>query len=368
MKKKAIIVALVLLIVAAIVYAYSQLSGPSESSVDTRTGFKNRLSSLIRNSSDGTDSELLLYGNVDIRETQLSFNGSEHIVEILVEEGAVVEKGQLLARLHDGILQAQLQEAEAQLEAQQQNVSKLEAGARKEEINKVRAEWNAAEAQSKVALSSYKRLASLLAMRAATPEEVDQAKALADSSRNQAEAIKSAYILLQDGSRIEDVAAAKAILKSREASVLLVQQRLDDAKLYAPADGIIRNRILEVGSMAFPQTPVMTLAFVDPVWIRAYLPEPALGKVAIGSKARIYTDSFPDKVYEGWVGYISPTAEFTPKNIQTSELRTRLVYSVRIFACNPQNELRLGMPATVRIDISIPPAKQESGVQACGNE
>jgi len=368
MNKKAIIISLVLLAGAGMTYGYLQLSAGSTQDGDAQTDLKNRLGGLFGSAQDAQQNELLLYGNVDIRETQLSFNGSEHIAEISVEEGAEVKKGQLLARLHDGILRAQLQEAQAQLEAQVQAVNKLKAGARVEEINKSRAEWKAAEAQSKVALSSYERLASLLAMRAATPEDVDQAKALADSSTSQAEAIKNAYLIMKSGSRIEDVAAAEAILKSREAAVLLVQQRLDDAKLIAPADGIIRNRILEVGSMAFPQTPVMTLAFVDPVWVRAYLPEPALGKVAIGSKARIYTDSFPDKVYEGWVGYISPTAEFTPKNIQTSELRTRLVYSVRIFACNPQKELRLGMPATVRIDISTPPAQQEKGVQACGNE
>jgi len=305
---------------------------------------------------------------VDIRETQLAFNGSEHIAEILVEEGEEVHKGQLLAHLHDDILKAQLAEAQAGMEAQKQILAKLKAGTRKEEINKARAEWNAAKAQSKVALSSYKRLASLLRKRVTTQEEVDKAKALSDSSQAQAEAVRHALVLLQSGTRKEDIAAAYAVLQSREAAVNLVKQKLDDAKLYAPADGIIRNRILEVGSMAFPQTPVMTLAFVNPIWVRAYLPEPALGKVAIGSKAMIYTDSYPDKAYEGWVGYISPTSEFTPKNIQTSELRTRLVYSVRIYACNANNELRLGMPATVRIDISKPPAEQPKGIQNCGKK
>jgi len=327
--------------------------------------FKNQIGKLIGTEKVGDENELLLYGNVDIRETQLAFNGSEHIANIMVEEGEYVKKGQLLASLHNEILKAQLAEAQAILEAQKQTLAKLKAGARKEEINKARAEWNAAKAQSKVALSSYKRLASLLRKRVTTQEEVDKARALADSSQAQAEAIRYALLLLQSGTRKEDIAAAEAVLTSREASVRLVKQKLEDTKLIAPSDGIIRNRILEVGSMAFPQTSVMTLAFVNPIWVRAYLPEPALGKVAIGSKAMIYTDSFPDKAYEGWVGYISPTSEFTPKNIQTSELRTRLVYSVRIYACNADNELRLGMPTTVRIDISKPPAGQEKGIQNC---
>ncbi|RLA18371.1 MAG: hemolysin D, partial [Gammaproteobacteria bacterium] len=100
-----------------------------------------------------------------------------------------------------------------------------------------------------------------------------------------------------------------------------------------------------------PQSAILTLALVDPVWVRAYLPETELGKVAEGFNAEIMSDSYPDKRYQGWVGYISPTAEFTPKNVQTPELRTRLVYSVRIYACNPANELRLGMPVTVKISL-----------------
>ena len=302
------------------------------------------------NNSEADSSALRLYGNVDIREVQLAFNGSEHISEILVEEGESVKKGQLLAVLHSEILQAQLAEAQAQVVAQQQLLAKLKAGSRIEEVDKVKAELNAARAKAKAASSSYSRLRSLLKKKVVTADQVDQAKALKDAATAEVEAIKQALNLLEAGTRKEDIASAQAILLAREAAVDLIQQRLNDAKLIAPTDGIIRNRIMEVGSMVFPQTPVMTLAFIDPIWVRTYLPETALGKVTIGSRAKIYTDSYPDKAYEGWVGYISPTSEFTPKNIQTEELRTRLVYSMRVFACNPNNELRLGMPATVVID------------------
>lgn len=314
------------------------------------------------------ENELLLYGNIDIREAQLAFNSSEHITEILVQEGEQVKKGQLLARLSNEVLKAQLQQAKAKRNAQAETIVKLKAGARKEEIEQVRSEYNAALTTYKIALSSYKRTIPLLKKRVISPDDYDKARALSESTKAQAEAVRHSLVLLQSGTRKEDIAIANATLKSLEASVSLVNQQLDNAKLYAPADGIIRNRILEVGSMAFPATPVMTLAFINPVWVRAYLPETALGKVAIGSKAMISTDSYPEKVYEGWVGYISPTSEFTPKTIQTSELRTRLVYSVRIYACNPQNELRLGMPTTVSVDISKPPASQVSGIQNCGNK
>lgn len=302
------------------------------------------------NKQDEDSSILKLYGNVDIREVQLAFNGSEHINQILVEEGESIKKGQILAVLHSEILQAQLAEVQALVIAQQQELAKLKAGSRIEEVDKVKAELNAAKAKSKAASSSYSRLLSLLKKKVVTDDQVDQAKAIKDVANAEVEAIKQALHLLEAGTRKEDIAGAEAVLLAREAAVNLMQQRLADSKLIAPAEGIIRNRILEVGSMVFPQTPVMSLAFVNPVWVRTYLPETALGKVAIGSRAEIYTDSYPDKAYVGWVGFISPTSEFTPKNIQTEELRTRLVYSMRVFACNPNNELRLGMPATVVID------------------
>jgi len=312
--------------------------------------------------SNGTT--LRLYGNVDIREAQLAFNSSEHIAEIRVQEGDRVTKGQLLARLHTELLEAQLAEAEAALLAQQQVVAKLEAGSRPQEIRKGEAELEAARARAISAADSYKRTERLLEKKLASPEDVENLRSLADAAEAQMEAVKQSLALLKAGPRIEDIAVAKAQLTARKAGLALARQRLENANLYAPADGVIRNRILEPGDMAFPQTPVLTLAFIDPVWVRAYLPEPALGQVALGARAFIHTDSYPDKRYTGWVGYISPTAEFTPKNVQTSELRTRLVYSVRIYACNPQGELRLGMPVTVTIALDQKPS--DATANHCG--
>ena len=307
---------------------------------------------------------LRLYGNVDIREAQLAFNNSEHIAEIRVQEGDRVTKGQLLARLHTELLEAQLAEAEATLLAQQQVVAKLEAGSRPQEIRKGEAELEAARARAISAVDSYERTERLLEKKLSSPEDVENLRSLADAAEAQMEAVKQTLALLEAGPRKEDIAVAQAQLAARKAGLALARQRLENANLYAPADGVIRNRILEPGDMAFPQTPVLTLAFIDPVWVRAYLPEPALGQVALGARAFIHTDSYPDKHYTGWVGYISPTAEFTPKTVQTSELRTRLVYSVRIYACNPQGELRLGMPVTVTISLEQKPS--DATANRCG--
>ena len=310
---------------------------------------------------------LTLYGNTDIREVQLAFNGSEHIGEMLVEEGDHVRKGQLLARLHTARLVAVVARDRALLAVQQQVVARLEAGSRPEEIRQARAELEADRARAKAARDTADRLHRLVQQKLASPEDAENARSLAEAAAATVKAAQETLALLVIGPRKEDIAAARAELQARKAALSLSKEYLADAVLFAPADGVIRNRILEPGDMVTPQTPVLTLALNNPVWVRAYLPEPMLGRIAPGMAAQIRTDSYPDKVYRGWVGYISPTAEFTPKNVETPELRTRLVYQVRVYACNPQDELRLGMPATVVIPFAQPrPANTGKASKACG--
>jgi len=243
--------------------------------------------------------QLVLYGNVDIREVHVAFNGSEHVSEMKVDEGDPVEAGQLLARLDTDRLQTAVDRSQAELAA--------------------------AKAEAHAAKLNYERIKSLARRKLASKAEADVAEA-----NNRA---ASAH-----------VAAAEAVLTQSK-------QALKDANLYAPVSGVIRERIVEPGDFVTPQSPIYTLALTNPVWVRTYLPESYLGQVKPGTVALITTDSYPAKVYQGWVGSISPTAEFTPKNVETPDLRTRLVYQVRVFACNPQGELRLGMPATVKISL-----------------
>jgi HlyD family secretion protein len=153
------------------------------------------------------------------------------------------------------------------------------------------------------------------------------------------------------GPRKEDIAEAEARLQADEAQLALLRQQLSDAQLAAPMDAVVRTRILEPGDMASPQKPVFSLAITDPKWVRAYVSEPDLGKVHPGMAASVAVDSFPDRRFDGWVGFISPVAEFTPKTVQTEELRTSLVYELRVFVKDPADELRLGMPATVYLPL-----------------
>jgi HlyD family secretion protein len=308
----------------------------------------------------GTDlSRLTLYGNVDIREVDLAFEASGHVIEIHVEEGDPVQPEQVLARLNPNKLAAALAAAQAAVAAQEQVVARLRAGSRPQEIRQARAQVEALKAKARTAQITYARQLKLGQQKLAAPEEIDQARAAADAAEAEMHAAEAAYALVFAGPRREDIAQAEAALAARQAEATLAKERLADATLLAPAAGVVRERILQPGDMASPQTPVLTLALTDPLWVRTYVPEPDLGRIKAGMRAEIQTDSFPGKTYQGWIGFISPTAEFTPKNVETPDLRTRLVYQARVFACNPRGELRLGMPATVIIPLDTSESASE---------
>ncbi len=295
---------------------------------------------------------LTLYGNVDHRQVQLAFQATGRVERLTVDEGDTVKAGQLLASLDPVRYQAALAKAEAEVAVREQELARLLAGTRPEEIAQARAQVADAHAGFMDAKRLYLRRQALYKTRSIPRQELDDIKARLDSAQARWDKAREALRLAIKGPREEDIAAARAALRAAKAARDLAQRELADTRLLAPRAGVIQQRVLEMGDMAFPQTPVYTLAIMNPVWVRAYLPETDLGKVKPGMPAEILTDSYPGKAYPGWVGFISPTAEFTPKQVQTPELRAKLVYRVRVFACNPRRELRLGMPVTVRLDLT----------------
>lgn len=301
------------------------------------------------------EDRLLLYGNIDLRLINLAFEASGRIASMEASEGAQVHAGDDLARLDDRRLALARDAAAAQVEAQRARLEQLEAGSRPEEIRKLQAELDAAHIEARNAARSAKRVRNLELDKLASPQQSDDARTQADAARAKVKALEAALALAQAGARKEEISAARADLAALNAELALAERNLQDSVLYAPSDGIIQSRILEPGDMASPQQPVYTLAKHQPLWARVYLGETELGQVKPGMPAQVTSDSFPGKVYAGWVGYISPSAEFTPKSVQTSEVRTDLVYQTRVFVCNPHNELRLGMPVTVSLDLDASP-------------
>lgn len=324
-KKKALILVIVLVIAAACVFIYQKEENKGPADV------------------------LTIYGNVDIRQIQLAFYDTGRIKTMLVDEGQEVKAGQLVAEIDPARLEAEVKRLEGEVETQQQIVNRLHAGSRPQEIKEAAAEVRACEAALKNARITFNRLKRLAETQYVSRQSLDDAKARLDQAAANLDAARQRHELAVIGPRKEDIAAGEAKLRALQAALVHAREELRDVKLYSPAPGIIRDRILEPGDMAFPEKSVYTVALTNPLWVRAFVPEPELGKIQLGMKAEVKTDSFPDTTFRGWIGYISPTAEFTPRNVETPDLRTRLVYQVRVYVCNNDNKMRLGMPATVKI-------------------
>jgi HlyD family secretion protein len=310
----------------------------------------------LRLGRDGGPTELLLYGNVDLRQVSLAFNGSERIAEVLVQEGDRVHKGDVLARLDTRRLEPQVAQAAAQVAAQNAAVARLRNGSRPEEIAQARANVASTKADAANARRQWERKKALYERTAGSQADLDNALAALDMAEAKVEIEQKALDLALAGPRQEDIAQAEAQLRGNEAQLALLRQQLADAELPSPADGIVHARLLEPGEMASPQRPVISLAIVDPKWVRAYVGETDLGHVHGGQQASVSVDSFPGRRFDGWVGFISPVAEFTPKTVQTPELRTSLVYEIRVFVKDPSDSLRHGMPATVHLPAGQPTA------------
>ncbi len=314
------------------------------------------------------EQELVLYGNVDDRRLKLSFLISERIAELIPEEGTVVKKGDLVGslesiRIENDItaLKADVAARRAAAAAAQALYEKAKNGSRPEDIAIALGGNAAIQAKIKAAESDFKRQTGLVKLDAVSIQTAETAEAEYLFLKGALSAVQGYLAKLTAGERAEDITAAAARLEQAkaeqaraEAELVIKEQTLKDTRLYAPCDGIIRNRLLEPGEITNPQTAVFNLAVVSPKWVRCYLKESWLTQVKSGNKAIIRFDGEKND-FEGWVGFISPTAEFTPKNIETPELRTSLVYEIRVFVNDPGNRLKLGAPATVHFPGIIVP-------------
>lgn len=295
---------------------------------------------------------LVLHGNVDIRQVSLAFDGSGRVEALKAEEGDQVRAGDLLAVLDTRTLALEGAQAEAQVAASRQNLLRMRNGARPEELQQARERLAAAQADAARAAADLSRLRDVAAAtdgRGVSGSEIDRAASAAKASQAQAQEAREALELVRKGARAEDIAASQAQLEGARAALELIRHRIAQGELRAPEAGVIRARLLEPGDMASPQRPVYELALTSPKWIRVYVSEPDLGRVKPGMAAQVTSDSAPDRPVRGTVGYISSVAEFTPKAVETEELRTSLVYEVRVRVDDKAGLLRLGQPVTVRL-------------------
>jgi HlyD family secretion protein len=297
---------------------------------------------------------LQIYGNVDIRQVNLGFRVSGRVQEMRLEEGDPVKAGDLVALLDQGPYQDQVNIARAQYEQAQANYAKMVNGYRKEEIDQARAQQAQAKANVTNAELTFQRQNALRQTNVISKQDLDNAIAQRDTSRAQEESATANLNLELAGNRREDIDAARAQMEYAKANLENAERNLSDCRLVAPSDGVIITRAVEPGAIVSSAvvssgTTVYSLALNEPIWIRTYIDEPDLGRIYPGMKALIYTDANPNKPYEGQIGFISPIAEFTPKEVQTRELRTDLVFRLRVIIDKPDKYLRQGMPVTVKL-------------------
>ena len=291
----------------------------------------------------------ILYGNVDIRDVNLAFRVGGRVSEVLVDEGDKVTAGQLLARLDPAPLIHSRDSARANLAALSAANALMHKGYRSEETDRARAALAAAEAAALEADQQWRRQSALAATGAISRGQLDSALSQRDQTRARVSAAREQLAQLETGFRPEEIAQSDAELEGAKSALASAELALADAALTAPSDGILLTRAVETGSMVQAGATAFNLSLTTPVWVRAYVEEPWLGHFPSGAKVTLTTDSRPDLPYQGVVGFVSPSAEFTPKSVETPDLRTHLVYRLRIVVQDPDSALRQGMPVTVRL-------------------
>jgi HlyD family secretion protein len=236
----------------------------------------------------------------------------------------------------------------------QAQFDKATRGFRSEEIAQAAATVHQREADLTNARVTAERIEGLYPQGAITRQQKDDAEARVRESEAQLAGAREQLRLVTRGSRVEDIQVQEANLASAKARLDKARTALADATLVAPSAGIVAVRAREVGAIVQAGQTIYTVALTDPAWIRAYVPQPRLGRIKPGMTVNIEIDSVPGKQYQGTVGFISPEAEFTPKSVQTEQVRDDLVYRLRIIAKDSDNVFRQGMPVTVRVPESQP--------------
>jgi HlyD family secretion protein len=388
MKKRIIVIIVVLAAVAAGVYAYRSGIGRTP------------------------DDRIMVSGNIELTEVNIAFKTAGRLIERTVDEGDSVKKGQIVARLDRAELEAQrareaaglasaqeqLAQAQTALEWEQANLAgdvqqrkadlasnesrlqELKNGSRPQEIQESRATVEAAQSELDRAKRDWDRAQTLYKNDDISTEQFDQYRNRWQSADAAIKQAQQRDALVQAGPRVEVVQAAEGQvekargalkmadantleIKRREqelvtrrdeierakASLALIDAQLADTIAYSPVDGVVLVKSADVGEVLGVGTTVVTVGDIDHPWLRGYVNETALGKIKVGAKAKVTTDSYPGKVYDGRVSFIASEAEFTPKQIQTQEERVKLVYRIKIELDNPRRELKSNMPADAQI-------------------
>ena len=299
---------------------------------------------------------LILTGNVEVRQVNLGFKVAGRIQSLKVDEGDSVADGQTLAQLEKIYFQDSIAQITAQRDQAKAAFAKMQAGNRLEEIAQAEATVNEREATLANAKITLERAEQLFKTNVGTRKAFDDAQATYREAEARLNSGREAMRLMKAGFRVEDINSARAQLAEREAALQVAQRQLADADLLAPSRGVVLTRVREAGAIVAAGETVFVLSLTDPVWVRSYVSEVDLGRIKPGMEVSVRIDTPGTPLLKGRIGFISTTAEFTPKTVETQELRTALVYRIRIIVPDTGDILRQGMPVTVSV-VGAGPAK-----------
>jgi HlyD family secretion protein len=300
---------------------------------------------------DTPPGQVLLAGTVEAREVGLAFRVNGRIDSLGTDEGQVVSKGQTVAQLDAEPYRLAVERAAAETRAAREALAALQAGSRKQEIRAAQAALAAARAELAYARSDLDRIERLVRQKLAPQERLDQTQLRVRSARAGVTRAQEELALLREGPRQEDIRRAQAQFEASKAALATAREQLGFATLDSPVNGVVSVRMAEAGEVVAAGQPVFRVSELGHPWVRAYLSETDLARVTLGQKARVKVDGL-DRTFEGKLTFISPEAEFTPKTVETRELRTGLVYRVKVQVDNPEGVLKLGMPADVILPVS----------------
>lgn len=298
--------------------------------------------------------QIELSGTVEAREIDLAFQVGGRIATLRVDEGDSVQIEQEVATLDAHDFELTLSNAIAQTEAAQAALAALRAGTRIQELRVAEAQLAKAQADLDYIRVEFKRIADLVAKKLAAQDQLDQARQRQNVALAGVEQALQNLALLREGPRREDIDQAAATLRARQATAETARRQLEYTRLQSPVAGMVSVRLAEAGEIVSPGKTVLRIAELSRPWVRAYLNEKDLTRVRLGQAAQIRIDGLPDKVFEGRLAFISPTAEFTPKTVETHALRVDMVYRVKVQVDNPNGVLKLGQPADVVLSTTPP--------------
>ena len=306
---------------------------------------------LIGCSNNDDENTLTASGNIEVTEIIVSSKVTGEVKNILNKEGKQVKQGDTIIIIDHENLDYQLMQAEANVDFAEAQLKLLKKGAREEDINQAEEMLKQAEINFDQAKKDKERMTNLFESKSITKKQLEDATARYDVTLAQLNSAKENYKKITNLARPEEITQAEANLKRQKATADLLKKNIRDSYVTSPKDGFIVKTFVEEGETVSMLSSLFKVSDLSVAKLVIYVSEKELGKVKLNQEADIYIDTYEDKSYKGFVSYISPEAEFTPKNIQTKDERTKLVFAVKIEIPNPNLELKAGLPADAVIKL-----------------